>query len=85
MSPKESSREVSAVEMIEQKNQAINVVKEILENRMTHPSRDVIAEHIIDALMAFGWRGPRELRWIQERVWDQAKASGDKNPFREEQ
>ena len=54
--------------MIEQKNQAINVVKEILENRMTHPSRDVIAEHIIDALMAFGWRGPRELRWIQERV-----------------
>ena len=84
MSPKESSREVSAVEMIEQKNQAIKVVKEILENRMTHPSRDVIAEHIIDALMAFGWRGPRELRWIQERVWEQAKASGDKNPFKED-
>lgn len=72
------------MEMIEQKNQAIKVVKEILENRMTHPSRDVIAEHIIDALMAFGWRGPRELRWIQERVWDQAKAGGDKNPFKED-
>ena len=73
------------MEMIEQKNQAIRVVKEILENRMTHPSRDTVAEHIVDALMAFGWRGPKELRWIQERVWDQAKASGDKNPFREEQ
>jgi hypothetical protein len=73
------------MQMIEQKNQAIRVVKEILENRMMNPNRDAIAEHIIDALMAFGWRGPKELRWIQERVWDQAKASGDKNPFREEQ
>ena len=70
--------------LIEQKNKAIWIVKEILENRMTHPQRDVIAEHIIDALMAFGWRGPNELRWIQERVWDQAKAGGEKNPFREE-
>jgi|GEM_PF-5619939 hypothetical protein len=70
--------------LIEQKNKAIWIVKEILENRMTHPQRDVLAEHIIDALMAFGWRGPNELRWIQERVWDQAKAGGEKNPFREE-
>ena len=75
---------MSAVNLIEQKNKAIHIVKEILENRMTHPHRDVIAEHIIDALVAFGWRGPNELRWIQERVWDQAKASGDNNPFREE-
>ena len=73
------------MEMIEQKNQAIRVVKEILENRMMNPNRDQVAEHVIDALMAFGWRGPKELRWIQERVWDQAKASGDKNPFREEE
>jgi len=72
------------VNLIEQKNKAIWIVKEILENRMTHPQRDVLAEHIIDALMAFGWRGPNELRWIQERVWDQAKAGGEKNPFREE-
>ena len=73
------------MEMVEQKNQAIRVVKEILENRMMNPNRDQVAEHVIDALMAFGWRGPKELRWIQERVWDQAKASGDKNPFREEE
>ena len=73
------------MEMIEQKNQAIRVVKEILENRMANPDRAAVAEHVVDALMAFGWRGPNELRWIQERVWDQAKASGDKNPFREEQ
>lgn len=70
--------------MIEQKNRAIFIVKEILENRMMNPNRDQVAEHIIDALMAFGWRGPNELRWIQEKVWDQAKAGGEKNPFREE-
>jgi phosphoglycerate dehydrogenase-like enzyme len=72
------------MEMIEQKNKAIFIVKEILENRMMNPNRDQVAEHIIDALMAFGWRGPKELRWIQEKVWDQAKAGGEKNPFREE-
>ena len=72
------------MEMIEQKNKAIRIVQEILENRMANPNRNQVAEHIIDALMAFGWRGPNELRWLQERVWDQAKASGDKNPFREE-
>ena len=71
--------------LIEQKNKAIKIVKEILENRMMNPNRDQVAEHVIDALMAFGWRGPNELRWIQERVWDQAKAGGEKNPFREEQ
>jgi len=76
---------VSAVNLIEQKNKAIKIVKEILENRMMNPNRDQVAEHVIDALMAFGWRGPNELRWIQERVWDQAKAGGEKNPFREEQ
>lgn len=70
--------------LIEQKNKAIKIVKEILENRMMNPNRDQVAEHVIDALMAFGWRGPNELRWIQERVWDQAKAGGEKNPFREE-
>lgn len=73
------------MEMIEQKNKAIRIVQDILENRMSNPNRGEVAEHVIDALMAFGWRGPNELRWIQERVWDQAKASGDKNPFREEQ
>jgi len=73
------------VNLIEQKNKAIKIVKEILENRMMNPNRDQVAEHVIDALMAFGWRGPNELRWIQERVWDQAKAGGEKNPFREEQ
>ena len=72
------------MEMIEQKNRAIRVVQEILENRMANPDRGAVAEHIVDALMAFGWRGPNELRWIQERVWDQAKAGGEKNPFREE-
>jgi phosphoglycerate dehydrogenase-like enzyme len=72
------------VNLIEQKNKAIKIVKEILENRMMNPNRDQVAEHVIDALMAFGWRGPNELRWIQERVWDQAKAGGEKNPFREE-
>ena len=76
---------MSAVNLIEQKNKAIKIVKEILENRMMNPNRDQVAEHVIDALMAFGWRGPNELRWIQERVWDQAKAGGEKNPFREEQ
>lgn len=73
------------MEMIDQKNKAIWIVKEILENRMMNPNRDQVAEHIIDALIAFGWRGPKDLRWIQERAWDQAKTSGDKkNPFREE-
>jgi hypothetical protein len=71
--------------MVDQKNQAIRVVQEILENRMTNPDRAAVAEHVVDALMAFGWRGPKELRWIKERVWDQAKASGEKNPFKEEQ
>lgn len=69
--------------MIEQKVKAIKLVQNILENRMTEPSRMVLAEHIIDALSAFGWRGPHELRWLQEKVWDQAKAGGEKNPFRE--
>ena len=73
------------MEMIEQKNKAIRIVQEILENRMANPDRAAVAAHVADALMAFGWRGPTELRWIQERVWDQAKASGDNNPFREEQ
>lgn len=70
---------------IEQKNQAIRVVKDILENRlMDTPSRSALAEHIIDALTAYGWRGPKEMRWIQERAWDQAKASGDQNPYRDD-
>jgi len=72
------------LDMIEQKVRAIKLVQQILENRMMEQNRMIVAEHIIDALGAYGWRGPKELRWLQERAWDQAKASGDKNPYKEE-
>jgi len=71
--------------MIEQKVRAMKLVQQILENRMMEKNRMILAEHIIDALQAYGWRGPKELRWIQERTWDQAKASGDDNPYKEKQ
>lgn len=70
---------------IEQKVVAIKVVQGILENRMMEQNRMIVAEHIMEALQAYGWRGPKELRWLQERAWDQAKASGDKNPYKEEE
>ena len=73
------------MEMDEQKAKAVRFVQEILENRMMERNRRIVAEHIVDALKAYGWRGPKELRWLQERAWDQAKASGDKNPYKEEQ
>ena len=72
--------------MVEQRDKAVKFVQEILENRMMERNRRVLAEHIVDALRACGWRGPKELRLLQEMVWEQAKmeSGGDINPYKEE-
>lgn len=75
------------MQMVEQRTKAIKIVQEILENRMMERNRRVLAEHIVDSLRSYGWRGPKELRLLQEMVWEQAKmkSGGERNPYKEEQ
>ena len=58
------------MDRIEQKMQAITTINGILEGRgLRH--NNTIAEHIIDALQARGWRGPAEVKWLRERLADE--------------
>jgi hypothetical protein len=55
------------MDRVEQKIQAITTINGILEGRGLKPN-NTIAEHIVDALQARGWRGPGEVKWLRERV-----------------
>ena len=73
--------------MVKQRDTAVKFVQEVLERKAGEKNYKVLAEHIVDELRSNGWRGPKELRLLQEMVWEQAKieSSGNRNPYKEEQ
>lgn len=50
---------------VEEKLEAMQTIKGIMEGRGTKVS-NTVAEHIVDALMARGWRGPTNIKRIKE-------------------
>ena len=58
------------MDRIEQKLQAITTINGILEGRGLR-ANNTVAEHIVDALQARGWRGPGEVKWLRERLADE--------------
>lgn len=67
---------------VEEKMAAMQTIKAIMEGRGIKAS-NTIAEHIVDALIARGWRGPKTVSWIKEMVFDQARMAEGNNPYKE--
>jgi hypothetical protein len=72
------------MDRVEEKLEAIKTISGILEGRGIHAG-NTVCEHIVDALAARGWRGPVEIRWIKEMVFDQARMTDETNPYRKEE
>ena len=67
---------------VEEKMAAMQTINSILEGRGMKGG-NTVSEHIIDALMARGWRGPKTVVWIKEMVFDQARMAEGNNPYKE--
>lgn len=66
----------------EDKMKAMEIINSVFKTS-GRKSDNTVAERIVDLLGAHGWRGPDEILWIKEMVFDQARMAEGNNPYKE--
>jgi len=66
----------------EDKMKAMEIINSVFKSN-GWKGDNTVAEKIVDSLGVHGWRGPDEILWIKEIVFDQARIAEGNNPYKE--